>query len=176
MSGAESTADPRGLLREVVETPSVSGEEAAVAERLLDYFEARGREAYVDEVGNVRAPGDDGVLLTSHMDTVPGDIPVREAAGELWGRGACDAKGPLCAMAVAAARTGASFVGVVREETDARGAHHLVETRDPPAAVINGEPSGWDAITLAYRGFVKGTFAAATRPSRRSASRRSSCR
>lgn len=162
MSTAESAADPRELLREVVETPSVSGEEDAVAARLIDYFETRGREAYVDEVGNVRAPGDDGVLLTSHMDTVPGDIPVREAAGELWGRGACDAKGPLCAMAVAAARTGASFVGVVREETDARGAHHLVETRDQPDAVINGEPSGWDAVTLGYRGFVRGAFEAET--------------
>ncbi|MFB6077835.1 MAG: [LysW]-lysine hydrolase [Halarchaeum sp.] len=154
--------DPRELLREVVEIRSVSGEEEAVAERLVDYFEEAGREAYVDDVGNVRAPGDDGVLLTSHMDTVPGDIPVREAAGELWGRGACDAKGPLSAMAVAASRTGASFVGVVGEEKDARGAHHLVETRDQPDAVINGEPSGWDAVTLGYRGFVKGVFDAKT--------------
>ncbi|GGL35340.1 N-acetyl-lysine deacetylase [Halarchaeum grantii] len=154
--------DARELLRDLVETPSVSGEERAVAERLVSYFEAHGREAYLDDVGNVRAPADDGVLLTSHMDTVPGDIPVREASGELWGRGACDAKGPLAAMAVAAARAGVSFVGVVGEETSSRGARHLVETRDQPEAVINGEPSGWDAVTLGYRGFVKGRFAGET--------------
>ncbi|WP_435098997.1 [LysW]-lysine hydrolase [Halarchaeum sp. P4] len=154
--------EPRELLRDLVETPSVSGEERAVAERLVAYFEAHDREAYLDDVGNVRAPADDSVLLTSHMDTVPGDIPVREASGELWGRGACDAKGPLAAMAVAAARTGVSFVGVVGEETSSRGARHLVETRDQPDAVINGEPSGWDAVTLGYRGFVKGQFVAET--------------
>ncbi|GAA0296202.1 [LysW]-lysine hydrolase [Halarchaeum salinum] len=154
--------EARDLLSDLVSTPSVSGDEDAVAERLLTFFESHGREAYRDDVGNVRAPGDDGVLLTSHMDTVPGDIEVREEDGELWGRGACDAKGPLAAMAVAAAETGASYVGVVGEETTSLGARHLVETRDAPDAVINGEPSGWDAVTLGYRGFVKGAFTAET--------------
>lgn len=150
--------EPRELLRDLVETPSVSGDERAVAERLRAYFEEHDREAYLDEVGNVRAPADDRVLLTGHMDTVPGDIPVREASGELWGRGASDAKGPLASMAVAAVRAGVSFVGVVGEETTSRGARHLVATRDQPGAVINGEPSGWSAVTLGYRGFVKGRF------------------
>ena len=152
----------RDLLRDLVETPSVSGEESAVAERLVSYFEEHGRDATVDAAGNVRAPADDRVLLTSHMDTVPGDIPVREAGGALWGRGACDAKGPLAAMAVAAVRTGVSFAGVTGEETDSRGTRHLVGTRDEPAALVNGEPSGWAAVTLGYRGFLKGRFGAET--------------
>ncbi|MFB6359750.1 MAG: [LysW]-lysine hydrolase, partial [Halobacteriales archaeon] len=150
----------RSLLRDLVEIPSLSGEETAAAERLVDYFEAHDREVWTDAVGNVRAPGDDAVLLTSHVDTVPGDIPVRLEDGELWGRGSVDAKGSLSAMAAAAVETGASFVGVVGEEADSRGARALIEDRDAPDAVVNGEPSGWDAITLGYRGLLSGTYLA----------------
>ena len=160
----------RKLLYDMVSIPSPSGEEEGAAERLVDFFEAHGREAWIDEVGNVRAPADDTVLLTSHVDTVPGDIPVEvkpaaedDAVGEpgepvLWGRGTVDATGPLVAMAVAAVRTGVSFVGVAGEETSSRGARFLVEDRDAPEAVVNGEPSGWDGITLGYRGFLAGTY------------------
>lgn len=161
----EADAEARDLLEAVVRIPSVSRNEREAAERLVDFFEAHDREVWLDEVGNVRAPDDDGVLLTSHIDTVPGDIPVRvEATDEgdvLWGRGSVDAKGPLCAMAVAAVRTGASFVGVVGEEVDSKGARYLVEDReDAPGAVVNGEPSGWEGITLGYRGLLAGTYVA----------------
>jgi LysW-gamma-L-lysine carboxypeptidase len=147
-------------LRELVATPSVSGQEEAAAARLVDYFDEHDRDVFVDEVGNVHAPADDALLLTSHVDTVPGEIPVRVADGVLWGRGAVDAKGPLCAMAVAAVETGVSFVGVVGEEADSRGARRLVETRAEPDALVNGEPSGWDAVTLGYRGLLAGTYVA----------------
>ncbi|SFR86235.1 acetylornithine deacetylase [Halomicrobium zhouii] len=168
---AESTAtvsdeEARDLLEAVVRIPSVTPDEREAAERLVEFFEDHGREAWLDDVGNVRAPADDGVLLTSHIDTVPGDIPVRveendEGEAELWGRGSVDAKGPLCAMAVAAVRTGASFVGVVGEEVDSRGGRFLVEDREAePDAVINGEPSGWEGITLGYRGLLAGTYVA----------------
>jgi LysW-gamma-L-lysine carboxypeptidase len=164
---ADAQARARDLLVDLVETPSVSGDEEACTQRLVAFFEDHDREAWTDAVGNVHAPADDGVLLTSHVDTVPGEIPVRIAetdAGEaaLWGRGSVDAKGPLAAMAVTAARTGASFLGVVGEEVDSRGARHAVETRDAPGAVVNGEPSGWDAVTLGYRGVVTGTYTATT--------------
>ncbi|PSQ18853.1 acetyl-lysine deacetylase [Halobacteriales archaeon QS_8_69_26] len=161
--GNDDPVDPRTLLEELVSIPSPTGEEGECARRLRDYLRAAGREAWIDQVGNVRAPGDDAVLLTSHVDTVPGDIEVRvgqDADGEtaLWGRGSVDAKGPLAAMAVAAVRTGASFVGVIGEEVDSRGARHLVADRDAPEAVVNGEPGGADAVTLAYRGFLAGTY------------------
>ncbi|MFB6296255.1 MAG: [LysW]-lysine hydrolase [Halobacteriales archaeon] len=159
-TGVPRRQEGRELLEDLVGIPSVSGNEAEAAERLVDYFESRGRDAWTDAVGNVRAPADDAVLLTSHVDTVPGDIPVRVEDGVLHGRGSVDAKGSLVAMAVAAVETGASFAGVVREETDSRGARHLVEDREEPAAVVNGEPSGWDAVTLGYRGFLPGTYVA----------------
>ena len=158
----------RDLLVDLVETPSPTGEEGACAERLVEFFENHGREAFLDEAGNVRAPADDSVLLTSHIDTVPGDIPVRVESGDgeregsevLWGRGSVDATGSLVGMAVAAVRTGTSFAGVVGEEVDSSGARHLVETRDAPEAVVNGEPSGWNGITLGYRGLLAGTYVA----------------
>jgi len=160
--------DARALLVDLVETPSVAPDEGECAELLVEFFEAHDREVWVDDIGNVRAPAEDGVLLTSHIDTVPGDIPVRVEEGSepdggdvLWGRGSVDAKGPLAALAVAAVRTGASFVGVVGEEVDSRGARYLVEDRESaPDAVVNGEPSGADGITLGYRGLLGGTYVA----------------
>jgi len=159
--------EARQLLVDLVSTPSVTREERECAEILHRYFEQHGREVWIDEVGNVRAPANDSVLLTSHIDTVPGDIPVEikpaEDSGEdaLWGRGSVDAKGPLAAMAVAAVRQGASFIGVVGEEVDSKGSRHVIEDRDSgPDAVINGEPSGWEGITLGYRGLVAGTYVA----------------
>jgi LysW-gamma-L-lysine carboxypeptidase len=161
-----STAAARDLLVDLVSTPSVSGEEDAAAAVLVAFLEAHGRDVHRDAVGNVRAPGDDAVLLTSHLDTVPGDVPVRvEETPDgpvLWGRGSVDATGPLAAMAAAAVRTGVSFAGVVREETDSAGARHLVADREAPGAVVNGEPSGTDGVTLGYRGFQAGTYAATT--------------
>ncbi|MFA1609693.1 [LysW]-lysine hydrolase [Halobellus rubicundus] len=154
----EGLNEAQTLLADLVSIPSPSGQEAAAAERLKAFFEAHDREVWIDEVGNVRAPADDSVLLTSHIDTVPGDVPVRIENGVLWGRGTVDATGPLAAMAVAAVETGVSFVGVVQEETSSTGAWHLVEDREAPEAVINGEPSGWDGITLGYRGFLAGTY------------------
>nr|WP_276255153.1 [LysW]-lysine hydrolase [Halovivax sp. TS33] len=159
-----SLEDARELLVDLVSIPSPSGEEEAAAERLADFFESHDREVWIDDVGNVRAPADDSVLLTSHIDTVPGEIPVRveDEDGEeiLWGRGSVDATGPLAAMAAAAVRSGVSFVGVVGEETNSRGARHLVEDREAPEAVVNGEPSGVTGITLGYRGFLAGTYVA----------------
>jgi len=180
MSKTTQTTEARELLEKLVGIPSVTGQERACAEQLTTFFERHDREVWVDEVGNVRAPADDGVLLTSHIDTVPGDIRVRveqlptadahwggdgdppgETTDVLWGRGSVDAKGPLASMAVAAVRTGASFIGVVGEEVDSRGSRFVVEDREgEPDAVINGEPSGWDGITLGYRGLVAGRYVA----------------
>ncbi|PSQ32611.1 acetyl-lysine deacetylase [Halobacteriales archaeon SW_12_69_24] len=156
--------EARDLLETLVSIPSPTGREDECAAALAEFFADHGREVFHDEVGNVRAPADDAVLFTSHVDTVPGEVPVRIENGDdgpvLWGRGSVDAKGSLAALAVAAVRTGVSFVGVVGEETTSRGARHLVAEREAPDAVVNGEPSGWDAVTLGYRGVLQGTYVA----------------
>ncbi|MFW6448100.1 MAG: [LysW]-lysine hydrolase [Halobacteriota archaeon] len=160
------TTPARRLLYDLVSRPSPSGEEAPAIACLSRFFEANGRSATVDDAGNLRAPADDAVLLTSHVDTVPGapEPSVTEANGVpvLAGRGAVDAKGPLAAMAVAAVAAGVSFAAVVGEETGSTGARHLVRDRPPPMALINGEPTGTDGIALAYRGLVRGRYQALT--------------
>jgi LysW-gamma-L-lysine carboxypeptidase len=114
------------------------------------------------------------VVLLGHIDTVPGQIPVRIADGELWGRGAVDAKGPLCTF-VAAATAAASnlqatvtVVGAVGEERlGSPGARAVAQWPAPDFCVI-GEPSGWDAVCLGYRGTF-GFFYRLRQPSRHSA-------
>jgi LysW-gamma-L-lysine carboxypeptidase len=92
---------------------------------------------------------------------VPGEIPVRIDRDVVWGRGAVDAKGPFCAAVAAAARLPASvrdaltltLVGAVEEEApSSKGARHALTAYPKPDMVIIGEPSGWDAITLGYKG------------------------
>ena len=95
-------ADLLALTRELVAVPSVSGNEAALA----DLVEAKLREAPwlgVSRVGdNVVARTDLGrserVVLAGHLDTVPGDQVAREEAGTLWALGAADMKGGLAVM------------------------------------------------------------------------------
>jgi LysW-gamma-L-lysine carboxypeptidase len=166
MSATVQQSEARELLVKLVRIPSVTPNEQPCAQQLKRFFERHDREVWIDDAGNVRAPADDSVLLTSHIDTVPGDIPVRveetdEGKELLWGRGSVDAKGCLASMAVAAVETGASFIGVVGEEVDSRGSRYVVEDReDEPDVVINGEPSGWNGITLGYRGLLGGTYVA----------------
>ena len=101
--------------------------------------------------------------MLGHIDTFPGEVPVRIENGRLYGRGTVDAKGPLAAFAVATSRVPVpegwkvTVVGAVEEEYwTSRGARHVATTWDPvPAAVIVGEPSRWDRVTLGYRGSVE---------------------
>src|SRR5207247_222935 len=82
-------------------------------------------------------------------------LPVRLDGGRLHGRGACDAKGALAAALVAAHRHDGPgeivVVGAVGEERDSRGTRHLLP-RTRPDFLIVGEPSGWDGVTIGYKG------------------------
>jgi LysW-gamma-L-lysine carboxypeptidase len=130
---------------------------------LVEQMKARGFSAWIDEAGNARGmvgSGDRTLLLLGHMDTVPGFIPVREVEGKLFGRGSVDAKGPLCAFVAAAARLERSslagkrilVVGAVEEECPtSKGARFLFDQCKPDFILI-GEPSGWEGITLGYKG------------------------
>ncbi|GBD07911.1 [LysW]-lysine hydrolase [Candidatus Thermoflexus japonica] len=150
------------LLEALVRLPSPSGAEGEAAAFLTGWMAGHGFEAGVDEAGNAVGKIGEGprtLLLLGHLDTVPGEIPVRVENDRLYGRGAVDAKGPLAAATVAAARVGARpgwrwvVVGAVEEEAaTSRGARHLLRTWSPPDMVLILEPSGADAITLGYKG------------------------
>ena len=166
------------LVRGLVAIPSLSRQEARASAWLVDQMRAAGYDrAFVDEAGNaVGELGDPSaartIVLLGHIDTVPGDIPVRiesSADGELlFGRGSVDAKGPLAALVAGAARFGAAraraaglrvvVVGAVEEEAaTSKGARFIAArfngTHEPmPTACIIGEPSHWRRVTLGYKG------------------------
>src|SRR5207248_1575975 len=151
------------LLEEMVSIPSFSTQERELGQWLVARLRAMGFAASRDEAGNVVAfwgSGPREVMLLGHMDTVAGFIPVRREGNRLFGRGAVDAKGPLAAAITAVARQPAgagcrfTVIGAVEEEGSSRGARHLVSRRPPDQLVIL-EPSGWDAITLGYKGSLK---------------------
>jgi LysW-gamma-L-lysine carboxypeptidase len=151
------------LLEEMVSIASVSTQERELGQWLVTRLRGMGFAARRDEVGNVIAfwgSGPREVLLLGHMDTVPGFIRVRREGQRLFGRGAVDAKGPLAAAITAVARQPAgancrfTIIGAVEEEGSSRGARHLVNRKAPDQLVIL-EPSGWDAITLGYKGSLK---------------------
>jgi len=163
MREREPTAE---LLRWMVEQYSPSHGERAFSGALAERLERRGWRAGVDEVGNTVASLGEGPLciaLLGHVDTVPGEIPVRLEGGRLFGRGAVDAKGALSAFVEAAElleereRAGKQLllIGCVEEEVAVtRGALHACEHHRPDF-VVNGEPSGAHAITLGYKGILR---------------------
>jgi LysW-gamma-L-lysine carboxypeptidase len=150
------------LLETLVRIPSPSGEERAAADWLADWLGSHGFAATVDAVGNAvghRGYGARRILLLSHIDTFPGVLPVCRDGDTLSGRGTVDAKGALCAFVAAAAAVDVppdwqiTVVGAVEEEAaSSRGARHLLAEWAPPEACIVGEPSGWERITLGYKG------------------------
>jgi LysW-gamma-L-lysine carboxypeptidase len=155
--------DEVALLEGLLKIYSPSYHETEAVNYLVALMRAGGLDAAVDEIGNavgVAGPADAPrtVILLGHIDTVPGFIPMARDGDRLNGRGAVDAKGPLAAFAVAAMRVRAQLrharvivVGAVAEEGDSRGAHFIKDRYRPDFTVI-GEPSGWEKITLGYKG------------------------
>lgn len=94
------------LLVALVDQVSVTGDEGAIAQWLVDRYTARGDQ--VDRIGHSvvvggRGPGAQGdqrpvVLLVGHTDVVPptdGDLPARVAGDRVIGRGTSDMKSGL---------------------------------------------------------------------------------
>ena len=154
------------LLREMLEIYSPSGKEGEMAAYLVTQMRALGFRAYQDPVGNaigVLGEGEREIVLLGHIDTVEGFIPIRLEDGRLYGRGAVDAKGPLATFILAAARVGPLpdkrivVVGAVEEESASKGARYLASSFSPQMVVI-GEPSGWQHVTLGYKGRLLVTY------------------
>ena len=155
------------LVEKLVRCWSPSGSESDIAELLLAEMKARGFSADLDGVGNaigVIGSGERKLYLIGHMDTVLGEIPVKIEEGKLFGRGSVDAKGSLACFVESASQFATSenleihVIGCVDEESESTGAKHLLEAITSPNAVIIGEPSGWDAITLGYKGSLSLTY------------------
>jgi acetylornithine deacetylase len=153
------------LAKSLVDIPSVTGNEAAMADFLSallaeEQFDVRsqdveaGRRNILAVLGNAPA-----VVLCTHMDTVPGWAAAGEDDLHLYGRGACDAKGILAAMIVAAGELrneGLKDFGLlflVGEETDSIGAKKA-NLLDPGSRfIIVGEPTG-NKLATAHKGVL----------------------
>ncbi len=157
------------------------GREATVGQFLADWFRERGIEVElvpaIGERANVIAhvPLGDGsgptLLLNGHIDTVPAGamkdaFTPRIDDGVLRGRGACDMKAAVAAMACVLAETaremsrGASttsrrgalvFAGTVDEETGSLGVKRLVESGLKADYAVVGEPTSLRP-TIAHKG------------------------
>jgi len=140
---------------------SPSGQERGAAERLVARMKSLGYDnAFIDGAGNavgVVGKGTKQIILLGHIDTVPGEIPVRVADGVLYGRGSVDAKGPLACFVDAVSKVGAKdgwqfvVIGAVEEERNSEGARFAATQYKPDFAII-GEPNQWDRIALGYKG------------------------
>lgn len=161
-----SDEDAIALLVDLVRTPSVSTRERACSELLATRMAALGFQTEIDPSGSavgVRgdlSPDAKELVLLGHIDTVPGDVPVRREGDLFFGRGAVDAKGPLAAFTIAAARAmlppgvRVRVIGATEEEAaTSRGARFACATYRADACII-GEPSGAEGVTLGYKGRV----------------------
>ena len=170
------------LVRGLVEIPSLSRQESVATAWLAAQMRGSGFDrAFVDDAGN--AVGELGdpkaartIVLLGHIDTVPGNIPVRIEDDALYGRGSVDAKGPLATFVAGAARFGSAaakaaglhvvVVGAVEEEAaTSKGARFIAsrfngKTEPVPTACIIGEPSHWNRVTLGYKGRLLMDFTA----------------
>lgn len=156
--------DPVELLTRALKIYSPTDRESKLAAFLSKEMKAMGySDVRIDDGGNVVGEigkGRHSLLLCGHMDTVPGKLPVRLADGVLSGRGAADAKSPLCALLVAGAKAAGSglritFAGVTREESDGLGVQTLIKSGRKHQYAVFGEPSGSNRLTIGYRGRVE---------------------
>jgi acetylornithine deacetylase len=158
-------SDVIALAEELLAIESFTGRESEVVEFVARWFISRGWNVAVQEVSagrcNVWASrSSGGVTLSTHVDTVPPHIPPRLEDGQLYGRGACDAKGAAVAEIAAAERlrtSGEARIGllfVVGEERGSEGAKLANTIATGSRYLINGEPTD-NRLATATRGVYR---------------------
>src|SRR6202166_1034603 len=152
------------LTRRLIDIESITPNESAVGDFLVDELRRRNFDAQKMAVegarANVLATSPENprpeVLFSTHMDTVPPFIASSEDDKRIYGRGACDAKGIIAAQIMAAEKLRhegvfAGLLFLVGEERDSIGAK--AANKQPLGArfMINGEPTE-NKLALASKG------------------------
>ncbi|MEO8215973.1 MAG: M20/M25/M40 family metallo-hydrolase [Acidobacteriota bacterium] len=126
--------DPIRLCRDLIDLPSVTGDERAVSEFLETLLQGLGFATERQTVSTDRfnlfasAGGVPRVVFCTHTDTVPPFFRSSEDDEFVYGRGACDTKGIIAAMLATGESLRTSglrdfgYLFVVGEETDSIGA------------------------------------------------------
>jgi len=180
MSAPQHPSEVLHLLQDLISIEShiqTSGCEERIGKYLADWFLARGIQAELQPVEGTRANviarirGGRGptLMLNGHLDTVPAGnmqdafVP-RLVDNIVWGRGACDMKGAIAAMACAlvdiqqAVQNGEFsmngdllFTGTVGEETGSIGVKAMVDGGVCADYAIVGEPTSL-RVGIAHKG------------------------
>lgn len=156
------------LTTELIKIPSVSGEEQYVGAFLGDYLKSLDWEIGLQEVADGRknvvawASDNPRVFLSTHMDTVPPFIPPVEDDENIYGRGACDAKGIIASQIFAAEKLrseGVNDIGLLFTIDEEQGSTGAKAANQLPIArkcefLINGEPTDND-LAIGSKGSLR---------------------
>ena len=163
------------LLADLIRIPSPSDEEGSLlrfVEMYLGQYAFNVKRQYVkqDRYNILVHSGDrtrPGALLNTHVDTVPSDgaanCSPRCRGGQMFGRGACDAKGSLAAMLLAFVAIRQSPEGgqipvdlclTVGEEKSGDGSERFAQDCTQYAWAIVGEPTDLRIVNR-HAGFVE---------------------
>ncbi len=165
MSKPTSSQDPVDLAKQLIGIPSLTGQEAELADFLKDRLIGLGLEVKEQTVEGRRrnllalSGPSPRVVLCTHLDTVPPFIPPSEDDAYLYGRGACDTKGITAALILAVsgmspeARAACGLLFLVGEETDSLGAEKANELSIRPDFIVVGEPTE-NKLGLGHKGFI----------------------
>lgn len=114
------------LLLELLHINSVTGNEKKLADFVvgkLQGFEIEKQVVAGERYNVIARKGSSKTWIVVHLDTVPGDIPVRITKDKIYGRGACDNKGNLAgAILVGNKLEDINLLFTVGEEVDFAGA------------------------------------------------------
>jgi acetylornithine deacetylase len=165
--------DVFALTRALIDIESITHNEARIGAFLYDTLSALVSAASsgsgtVERMGvepgrfNVLAQfgGQPVVTLSTHMDTVPPFFASREDEAAIWGRGACDTKGIIASMIVAAENLLAegernfALLFVVGEERNSAGALRAATQPRGSRFLINGEPTE-NRLALGSKGALR---------------------
>ena len=153
--------------RALVDIESITGNEGNIGHFLLQQLRDRGYDARrvvaEGERANIYAvPPQDShpaLVFSTHMDTVPPFIPSSEDEHNIYGRGACDAKGIIAAQIAAAERLktqgiAAGLLFLVGEERDSLGAKVANLQLNACRFLVNGEPTE-NRVAVASKGALR---------------------
>jgi len=155
------------LTRQLVDIESITPNEGAVGDFLLDELRRRGFEARKmpvegpreNVVATSKSHPSPVVVFSTHMDTVPPFIPSSDDATRIYGRGSCDAKGIIAAQVSAAEKLREEGIHVgllflVGEERDSLGAKVANKTPIGSRFLVNGEPTE-NKLAVASKGALR---------------------
>jgi acetylornithine deacetylase len=153
------------LTRALVALETPTGSEAPAT----DFLDTALRQAGYQVVRQSVSAGRDNLyayrenpalVFSTHLDTVPPHVPLREDEEIIHGRGSCDAKGLAAAMVAAAEKLAAQgerrigLLFVVGEENGSDGARAAADLGPRGRFLINGEPTE-NRLSIGQKGSLR---------------------